>query len=210
MIYMLSRELISVLAKSGRIEILRTVKAYHDRQFTINELARTSGVPVMTTWRAVKELKRAGLIQTRRIGNSVAVSITDDPVKLRVLRGVPDTDPQKAAARSFADALSGHAWLVECRLFGTVGRGDHRPGEEVDVAVVYDDSVSEEEAKAASSKAAEEVRAGTNVSVVPLCVSSKEMGRRGGLGSELREKETIWQRGKAQESAGRQGASSHP
>lgn len=191
---MLSRELISTLAKSGRIEILRTLKAYHDRQFTINELSRTSGVPVMTAWRAVRELKAAGLLKTRRIGNSTAVWITDDPAKLRMLKGVPDTDPQKGAARSFAQLLSAESWLVECRLFGTVARGDHRPGEEVDVAVVYDDSVSEEQAKALASDAAREIASRTNVAVVPLCVSSKEMGRRGGLGSELRDKEMIWER----------------
>lgn len=194
MITMLSRELISTLAKSGRIEILRALKAYHDRQFTINELARTSGVPVMTAWRAIKDLKAAGLVKTRKIGNSTAVWITDDPAKLRTLRGVPDTDPQKAAARDFAATLSAHDWLVECRLFGTVGRGDHRPGEEVDVAVVYDGSVSEEQAKALSAQAAADVLGRTNVAVVPLCVSDKEMGRRGGLGSELRDKETIWER----------------
>lgn len=196
MIHVLSRELISTLAKSGRIEILRTLKAYHDRQFTINELARTSGVPVMTAWRAVKELKAVGLLKTRRIGNSTAVWITDDPGKLRTLKGVPDTDPQKAAARAFAETMALNPWLMECRLFGTVGRGDHRPGEEVDVAVVYDENATEEQAKASSAEAAAEVERRTNVPVVPLCVSSKEMGRRGGLGSELRDKETIWERKK--------------
>lgn len=194
MIDMLSRELISTLAKSGRIEVLRTLRAYHDRQFTINELARTSQVPVMTAWRAVKDLKNAGLLQTRKVGNAVAVWMTDDPGMLRTLRTIPDTDPQKAAARGFAEALSRHEWVSECRLFGTVGRGDHRPGEEVDVAVVYDDSVPEEQAKAAAAEAAEAVRQRTNVTIAPLCVSSREMGRRGGLAAELRDKETVWAR----------------
>lgn len=191
---MLSRELISILAKSGRIEILRALKAYHDCEFTVNELARASETPVMTTWRAVRELKKAGLVRVRRIGNSMAVSITDDPAKLRVLRTIPDTDPQKAAARGFAEALSVNPWLVECRLFGTVGRGEHKPGEEVDVVVVYDDTVSEEQAKSTSVEAAETAQAKTNVRIVPLCVSDKEMGRRGGLGAELRDKERIWER----------------
>jgi predicted nucleotidyltransferase len=120
--------------------------------------------------------------------------MTDDPGRLRILRSIPDTDPQKAAAMAFAEALSMHGWLSECRLFGTVGRGDHRPGEEVDVAVVYDDSVSEELAKAAAAEAAEAVRQRTNVTIAPLCVSGKEMGRRGGLAAELRDKETVWAR----------------
>lgn len=150
----------------------------------------------MTTWRAVKELKKARLVDTRRIGNSVAVSITDDPVMLRTLRSIPDTDPQRAAAKAFAEELSVHPWLAECRLFGTVGRGEHRPGEEVDVAIVYDDGAPEEEAKRVSGEVAEAVRARTNVTIIPLCISSREMGRRGGLGSELRDKEKIWERGK--------------
>lgn len=190
----LSRDLIEVLAKSGRIEVLRTLKAYHDRQFTVNELARTAGAPPMTTWRAVKELKAAGLVRTRKVGNSLAVSLTDDPAALRVLKAVPDTDPQRAAARSFATGLADRPWLVECKLFGTVGRGDHRPGEEVDVAVVYDDGTPEETAREESARVAEEVLKATNVKVVPLCVARSEMGRRGGLGSELRDKETIWER----------------
>lgn len=192
----LSRNLIEVLAKSGRIEVLRTLKAYHDRQFTVNELARTAGVPTMTTWRAVRELKAAGLVRTRKVGNSLAVSLTEDPAALRALREVPDTDPHRAAARSFATGLASRPWLVECRLFGTVGRGDHRPGEEVDVAVVYEDGTPEETARAESAMVADEVLRSTNVRIVPLCITSSEMGRRGGLGSELRDKETIWDRGR--------------
>lgn len=191
----LSRELIGILAKSGRIEILRTLKAHHDRRFTINELAKTSGVPVMTAWRAVRELKKAGFLDTRRIGNAVAVSITDEPGALRTLKAIPDTDPYRAAARAFAEALSENAWLDECKVFGTVGRGDHRPGEEVDVAVVFDDgSVSEEEAKAACATVAASVLQGNNIAIAPLCVSRREMGKRGGLGAELRDKESIWRR----------------
>lgn len=192
---MLSRELMGILARSGRIEILRTLKAHHDERFTINGLAKASGVPVMTTWRAVKELKRAGLLDTRRIGNAVAVGITDDPAVLRTLKAIPDTDPCRAAAKAFAETLAENGWLDECKVFGTVGRGDHRPGEDVDVAVVFDDeAVSEELARAACAEAARSVRERTNVTVAPLCVSRKEMGRRGGLGAELRDKESVWRR----------------
>lgn len=194
---MLSRELIRILAKSGRIEVLRTLKANHDGCFTVNELARTSGVPVMTTWRAVKELKKAGLVTTRKVGNATSVSITGDSAALRALKVIPDTDPHRAAARAFAEALSAHDWLDECKVFGTVGRGDHRPGEEVDVAVVFDgDRVDEDRARAACADAAASVKERTNVTVAPLCVSRKEMARRGGLGAELRDKESIWRRAK--------------
>lgn len=192
---MLSRELLVTLAHKGRVEIIRTLKSYPDRDFTINELSRASNVPVMTTWRAVKELKKAGLVKTRKVGNAVGVYITDDKDRLRALRLIPETDPQRTAAKRYASMLGEHAWLQQCRLFGSVGRGEHSPGEEVDVAVVFDDgSVSEDDAKATAKRLAEQIKLETNVTIVPLCIAQKEMSRKGGLAAELRDREIIWSR----------------
>lgn len=101
----ISVELIGILAKRGRIEMIRTLKAFPDKDFTINELARTAGVPTMTAWRATKELKKVGFVKTRKVGNATSVCITDDHEKLRTLRLVPETDPQRAAAILFAKKL---------------------------------------------------------------------------------------------------------
>ena len=192
---MLSVDFLKILAKRGRVEVIRTLKAYSDRDFTINELARAAKIPTMTVWRAVKDLKKEGLVRTRKVGNATSVSITEDRDRLRTLRLIPETDPQRMAARLFAGKLAENGWLEECKLFGTVGRGEHSPGEEVDVAVVYDDSkVTEADAKEASASVAGSLKSETNVTIVPLCIAQKDMARRGGLGSELRDKESIWRR----------------
>lgn len=195
MIGMLSVDFLRILAKKGRVEVIRTLKAYSDRDFTINELAKAAKTPTMTVWRAVKDLKKLGLVKTRKVGNATSVSITDDKDRLRTLRLIPETDPQRMAARLFAGKLAENSWLEECKLFGTVGRGEHAPGEEVDVAVVYDDGkATESDAKAAAASVAEILRAETNVTIVPLCIPQKDMARRGGLGAELRDRESIWRR----------------
>ena len=195
MIKLLSREFLTLLARKGRIEIIRALKSYPDRDFTINELSRTSKVPTMTTWRAVKELKKTGLVRTRKIGNAIGVTLTEDRERLRVLRMIPDTDPQRTAARVYASRLGEQPWIQECRLFGSIGRGEHAPGEEVDVAVVYDDSsVTESKAKEIATSLAALVKDETNVTIVPLCIAQKEMIRKGGLAAELRDKESIWKR----------------
>ncbi len=192
---MINQELLAVLARRGRIELIRTLKSFPDKDFTINELSRVSGIPTMTTWRAVSEFKSTGIVKVRNVGNAKAVKITRDQGKLRLLRLIEDTDPQKAAAKEFASSVSELEWSVQCRLFGSIGRGEHLPGEEVDIAVVFDDQVvSEHEAKAAAQAIASEIREETNVAVVPLCVSVRDMGRKGGLASELRDKEIIWSR----------------
>lgn len=192
---MLSRELIVVLARTGRIEVIRTLKSYPDTDFTVNELARAAKVPTMTAWRAVKDLKRVGLVKTRRLGNALGVSITDDRERLRILRLIPETDPQRTAAKLYASALAELPWVSECRLFGNIGRGEHAPGDEVDIAVVYDDgAVQEDAARKETAAVADRIKAETNVTIVPLCVPQKDMSRRGGLASELRDKESIWKR----------------
>ena len=192
---MINQELLAVLARRGRIELIRTLKSFHDRDFTINELSRVSGIPTMTTWRAVNEFKALGIVKVRKVGNARAVKITRDQGKLRILRLIGDTDPQKAAAKEFASGVSEREWGVQCRLFGPIGRGEHLPGEEVDIAVVFDDqAVSEHEAKAAALAIASEIRKETNVTIAPLCISVRDMGRKGGLAGELRDKEIIWSR----------------
>jgi len=192
---MISREVLKVLAKKGRIEVIRALKAFPDNDFSINELARSSKVPVMTAWRAVKDLKGTGFVRTRKVGNSISVRLTEDRDRLRLLRMIPETDPQRAAAEQFSRTLGANDWLVECRLFGSIGRGEHAPGEEVDVAVVYDDAaISEPDARAAASNAAERIRIETNISIAPLVVAKRDMTKKGGLASELRDKEVVWSR----------------
>jgi len=192
---LLSREALQILARKGRIELIRTLRAYTDEDFTINELARASGVPTMTTWRAIKDLKKAGLVKTRKVGNAISVFLTDDKEKLRSLKIVPETDPQRTAAELYASRLGSQIWLEECRLFGNIGRGVHVPGEEIDVAVVFnDEAVTEGEAKLLAGELASKIKAETNVAIVPFCIAKRDMGRRGGLAAELRDKEVIWSR----------------
>jgi len=191
----LTRDLLKVLAGSGRVEILRTLRAFPEDEFTVNGIARAAGVPVMTAWRATRDLKAVGLIRTRRVGNATVVSLTSDAEKLRVFRVLPEADPHKDAARMFADEVSGEPWAEECRLFGTVARGEHMPGEEVDVAVVYDGTVAGEEAvRSRAQEVSHAVLRKTNVAIAPLCIEKKEMGRRGGLAAELRDKEVLWRK----------------
>lgn len=190
---MLSKEVLSILAKSGRIDLIRALRSYPDKDLSVNELSRIAGVPTMTAWRAVRELKKAGFVRTRKVGNALIVRITDDREKLRTLRLIPETDPQRSATLRFASGLGERPWLRECRLFGSIARGEHAPGEEVDVAVIYDDAVvSEAEARAEASELAKAILAETNVTIVPFTIALKEMGRRGGLATELRDKEVIW------------------
>ena len=191
----LTRDLLKVLASKGRVEILRTLRAFPEEEFTINGIARAAKVPVMTAWRATKDLRAVGLVRTKKVGNATVVSLTSDAERLRLLRVLPETDPHRDAARMFAREVASNPWAEECRLFGTIARGEHIPGEEVDVAVVYDgEKAGEGTVRASVEEIANSVRTRSNVAIAPLCIEKKEMGRRGGLAAELRDKEVLWRR----------------
>ncbi len=192
---MISREMLQILARKGRVEVIRTLKAFPENDFTINELSRVAKIPAMTAWRGVRELKAAGVVRTRTVGNSISIRLSDDHEMLRTLRLIPDTDPQRTAAKRYAEILGKNSWLMECRLFGSIGRGEHAPGEEVDVAVIYDEMVvAEAQARESSAVTASQVKSETNVTIAPMCVPRKEMTRKGGLAAELRDKEIVWSR----------------
>ncbi len=191
---MISSQILYILARSGRIEIIRTLKAFPECDFSITKLAKVAKVPTMTAWRCVMDLKKAGLVKTRRVGNVTSVRITDDKDQLRMLRLVPETDPQRVAAKIFAERLGNSNWLRECRLFGSIGRGEHSPGDEVDIAIVYAEGEKDDTVKNLSLSLAEQIKAETNVSIVPFLIAENEMARRGGIASELRDREVIWKR----------------
>ena len=143
----------------------------------------------------MKDLKKAGFLKTRKVGNSMSVSLAAEHDKLRTLRLIPETDPHRSAAKEYSKRLGQQLWLVECRLFGTIGRGEHSPGDDVDIAAVFDENVAEEkEAKVTAIELAAEIKAETNVSIAPLLISQKDMAKRSGLAAELRDKEIIWRR----------------
>lgn len=60
--------------------------------------------------------------------------------------------------------------------------------------VYSDDAITVDEARAQAAVLAAEIKSESNVSVVPLFISGKEMARRGGLAAELRDREVILRR----------------
>lgn len=187
--------LISALARSGRIDIIRTLKQYPERHFSINELARTSRIPVMTCWRAVKELQEQGLVDIEEISNSKIISLISTPDLNRLLRQIPDSDPHRYAGMQFSKNLQNVPGILEARLFGRVAKGDHTPDSEVDIAVVYDDiTISREDVAAHIDRIAKEIQMLTGVDISPHLIRKDHLDQGRGFAAELRDKETIWKR----------------
>jgi len=64
-------EAIQLIKYSGSRQMLERLLKFPERQFTINELARESGVPFASAWRLVRRWEPAGIIETGKVGRSV-------------------------------------------------------------------------------------------------------------------------------------------
>lgn len=134
----LSPLLLSVLGKKGRIKILETLYKYPKRAFTINELARESAIPVMTCWRSVKEFESLEVVKVDTVGKTFAVRLNVQSPIVKDLENAKLTDVHRDSALMFSKAVRKIDGVTACYLFGSVSKSIHKPGSDVDIAVIYD------------------------------------------------------------------------
>ncbi|MFA5772468.1 MAG: nucleotidyltransferase domain-containing protein [Thermoplasmata archaeon] len=161
-----------VLGKESVRLALSTLQAYPVRYFTINELAREAGVPVMSCWRAVKDLEKLGVVAVRRIGKSDAVSLNGDSSILKALTEFKE--PYIAAAEKFAKNAAEIDGLKFCYLFGSVAKGVHKLGSDIDIALVYDDKFSEKKISSIVSKITWMILDEDKMRITPFYISVKD------------------------------------
>ncbi|MCX9083602.1 MAG: nucleotidyltransferase domain-containing protein [Candidatus Methanoperedens sp.] len=172
-----------MLGKKGRMEIIDVLSRYPKRDFSINELAREANVPVMSCWRAVKDFEQVGFVIVRSVGKTSAVRFNEKSemaesiesmLKLKAL------DPYRMAAQEFSSKIMGCPWAKKCVLFGSVLKGAHKPGSDVDLAIIYDDKKakkSDVELKVAqiTAEVEEKYRIRTVTLVFSECESRKKL-----------------------------------
>jgi predicted nucleotidyltransferase len=130
-------ETLELLGYSGAREMLETLLRFPKRQFTINELSRESGVPFASAWRQVRRWEAAGVIETGRVGRSVAVRLGESKYTRQmadVLR--MSTSPQAFTVRGLKRMLAKDKGVKSAYLFGSVAKGDEELASDIDVALL--------------------------------------------------------------------------
>jgi len=130
-------EALQLVKYRGSRQVLETLLRFPKRQFTINELAKEAGVPFSSAWRLVRRWEEAGIIETGRVGKSVAVRLH----KSEYLDSVASllkisTSPQAFTARALKSLLAGEKKVKEAYLFGSVARGEEKSSSDIDIALL--------------------------------------------------------------------------
>ena len=130
-------ETIGLIKYKGARNVLETLLKFPERQFTINELAKTAGIPFSSCWRLVKKWEPAGIIETGRAGKSVTVKLKRSAYTRRAAELVQlSVSPQAFTVETLKKTLKNTKGVGEVYLFGSVARGEEKLESDVDLAVL--------------------------------------------------------------------------
>ncbi len=126
----------TLLSRKGSGKLLSALLKSPKRKFSINELARETGVPFGTAWNILQEWERFRVVEMERIGRTNAVSLGSGPhleaaKKLLSL----EVSPQRASLEGIASFLGGKG-VKSAFLFGSVAEGKESAESDVDIALV--------------------------------------------------------------------------
>jgi DNA-binding Lrp family transcriptional regulator len=130
-------EAIQLVKYSGSRQLLERLLKFPERRFTINELAKESGVPFASAWRLVKRWEPAGIIETGRVGKSVTVKLhKSEYLDLVASLLKISVSPQAFTVRALKEMLEKENGVKEAYLFGSVARGEEKLASDIDVTLL--------------------------------------------------------------------------
>lgn len=130
-------EAFELLTYKGAKQLFQTLHTYPKRQFTINELSKTAGVPFTTTWKLIQKFEKAQIVDVWTIGKSRAVRYKESPfsgIIVRLIRISAST--QSLAVPELKRILKAKEGVMRAYLFGSVAIGKEKLESDIDVAIL--------------------------------------------------------------------------
>lgn len=130
-----SSDLGALLFGAYRREVLAQLLLHPEQALHLRELARLTGKSAGTLARELNVLVEAGLLLRRRVGNQVHFQANPGCPIYEELRGI--LKKTSGLADVLREALQPLAAKISAAfVYGSMARGDERPGSDVDVMVV--------------------------------------------------------------------------
>lgn len=83
--------LLGIVAKKSKTQIFNILYRNPDKEFSVNELARESKIPVMSCWRAIKEFENLDIIKVKTVGNAFAIVLNKESKTTEYMRSLIET-----------------------------------------------------------------------------------------------------------------------
>ena len=132
----------ALLFGAYRRDVLALLLLHPEESLHVRELARALGKPPGTLLRELNALAAAGVLTRRPVGNQVHFQANPASPIYEELRGI--LKKTVGVAEVLREALAPLAPKIRAAfIYGSVARGDERPGSDLDLMIVGDPSFAE-------------------------------------------------------------------
>lgn len=164
-----------VLGSEKRRKIARAILNYPEKDWSVPELEKITGVPHATVWRTVLDMENAKILRSRLLGKKTKIfNLIEGSPYLPALKSAvaAETFPLREVAKELAREVSKLKAVQSCILYGSVARGAATLESDVDVLILAKRSTKALEAQI--TKIASDVSHRTGCSIVPTVLSDSK------------------------------------
>ena len=170
--------------------------------FTAADISRVLRMPYATAWRCARLLRGAGVVRELRVGRAWAYKLNAESPFLgrlgTLLRGAAGDSPHMVVAKEFVRRARKLDNVKRIVLFGSVSRGEERPGSDVDLVVVADKSPKRLELKA--NEIADALMEKSGIVPMPLVFTERELREDSTFEGEVKKGLVLYERSRSENS----------
>ncbi len=137
-----------ILGSKAKIKILREICKIPNREFTVDDISKTAGIPYGTAHPAVHALIQTKILNSRRSGHSIVVSFNHSHVLAQDLCALLKKEgyAYKGIAKELAKDVS-KTKIKNIILFGSVARGEVLVPGDIDIMIIHKNDFQKQEAE---------------------------------------------------------------
>lgn len=124
-----------ILGSRTKISVLRALCHHPTKEFTQREFSVKFGIPRQTVGFALNDLSSHEVVSVKTAGKSTLFSANEDSYVFKSIKKMFDDEEKSVDCliRLISGSIHG---ARECYLFGSVARGEEKPGSDVDLFIV--------------------------------------------------------------------------
>jgi predicted nucleotidyltransferase len=164
-----------ILGSEKRRKVVRSMLNHPERDWSVPELEKITGLSHATIWRTVQDMENAKILRSRLLGKKTKLfNLIEGSPYLPALKSAVTAEilPLREVAEEFAREGSKLKAVRACVLYGSVARGAATLESDIDVLVLVKKSTKALEAQI--TKIASDVSHRTGRSIVPTVLPEAE------------------------------------
>jgi len=163
------------MGKKSNIKILRLFMNNNDREYCLDEIAKSTGVSCGTIHPSLNELLETRIITQRKVGRSPLYAINKNHILFHKIKELVNLEKKSLStiAEEFVSSISKDN-IKAIILFGSVARGEFTEKSDIDIIIVPKNKIAKEKIESLVDKLLDIY----DVHVVPIFLTEKEIQER--------------------------------